>query len=263
MTSDPNRNRDPSDLRLIAHEVRYEQAAFWLNRIGALLTVGFSVVFLVLLGTSAGGARVDFLGNSRLIDYYVPAFVAYGVMAASFLTNTLSLVTRRESGLLKRLRLSPLPSRVLFGSILVSVLIVALVQVLLLLAIGRLGYDVSLPQSVGAFVITLVVGVISFTALSVAMSTVLPNQDTAAPVTSFIFFVLLFLSGLWFPLRPHSTLAAISSVFPVRHFIVAVTDSFSRSHSSWAWKDLLIVAAWGAVASVVALRRFRWTPWSH
>lgn len=96
-------------LRLVAHQVRYEQLSFWVNRIGAIFTLGFSVVFLVMLGSAAGNSRVQFLGNIKLVQYYVPGFVSYGVMVASFTTLAIVLVVRRETGLLKRLRLSPLP----------------------------------------------------------------------------------------------------------------------------------------------------------
>lgn len=191
-------------LRLVAHQVRYEQLAFWVNRVGAVFTIGFSVVFLVLLGSSAGNSRVSYLGNIRLIQYYVPAFVGYGVMAACFTTLAITMVVRRETGLLKRLRLSPLPTSVLLASIFVSTTIVALVQVVVLLLIGRFGYAVAFPHAWAALVVVLLVGIASFSALGVAMSTAIPNQEAAGPVTSIVFFVLLFLSGLWFPLSAHS-----------------------------------------------------------
>src|SRR4029077_11523493 len=132
--------------------------------------------------------------NVKLIQYYVPGFVAYGVMAACFTTLTISIVVRRETGLLKRLRLSPVPTWILLSAIFVSTMIVAFVQVVLLLVIGRVGFDVHLPQAPAAFVVTLIIGALSFTALGVAMSTFIPNQDTAGPVTSIVFFVLVFLS---------------------------------------------------------------------
>jgi ABC-2 type transport system permease protein len=250
-----------SDLRLVAHQVRYEQLSFWRNRTGAIFTVIFSVVFLLLLGASAGSSRIDFLGNIKLIQYYVPGFVAYGVMAACFSTLAISLVFRRESGLLKRLRLSPLPAWALLAAIFVSTLIVALIQVVLLLLVGRLGFGVHLPANLAAFVLALVVGVFAFTALGVAMSTLIPTTEAAGPLTSIVFFVLLFLSGLWFPLQTGSTLAKIAAWFPIRHFIVAVFAPFNAQGSSpWAWHDLAIVAIWGAVACLVAARRFRWAP---
>jgi len=251
-----------ADAKLILRQVRYEQLAFWLNRIGAIFTVGFSVLFLVMLGAAAGNSRVTFLGNIKLVQYYVPGFVAYGVMAACFNTLAIGLVIRRETGLLKRLRLSPVPAWAMLGAIFISTGIVALIQVILLVVIGRVGYGVHFPYSIGAFALALVVGILSFTALGVAMSTLIPNQDAAGPITSVVFFVLLFLSGLWFPLQANSGLAKFSSFFPVRHFLIAVVEPYegTKGTSPWAWHDLLVVAIWGLVASVVAVRRFKWQP---
>lgn len=252
-----------SDLRKVASQVRYEQLAFWRNRVGAIFTVGFSVVFIVLLGTTAGSSRISYLDGVRLVQYYAIGFVAYGVMAACFNTLSIALVVRRETGLLKRLRLSPLPAWALLASIFVSTAVVAVIEVVLTLAIGRGAFAVQMPQHIGAFVLVLLVGVVSFTALGVAMSTLVPNQEAAGPVTSVVFFVLLFLSGLWFPLKPGSALTQFSSWFPLRRFIEAVYASFGvqRSVGTWAWSDLLVMAVWGLVAVVVAVRRFRWAPW--
>ena len=150
----------------------------------------------------------------------------------------------------------------LLSAIFLSTMIVALVQVVVLLMIGRFGYGVHFPQSLGAFLFALLVGILSFTAMGVAISTVIPNQDTAGPLTSTVFFVMLFLSGLWFPIKSNSGLAEFSSYFPVRHFLVAVLDPFNAvpGTSPWAWHDLLVVAIWGAVSTVIAVRRFRWAP---
>ncbi len=255
-------DRATNSWRLLWHQVRYEQMAFWLNRVGAIFTIGFSVLFLVMLGFSAGNARISYLSNIRLIQYYVPGFVAYGVMSACFTTLATTMVVRRETGLLKRLRLSPLPTRVLLGSVLCSTAIISLLQVALLLLIGRFGYAVSFPVNWVAFVLVLIVAMASFSAMGVAMSCVIPNQETAGPITSVVFFVLLFLSGLWFPLPANSALARISGVFPVRHFIQAASAPFElqRGASPWAWRDLLVIALWGAVSIVIALRRFQWSP---
>jgi ABC-2 type transport system permease protein len=251
-----------NDVKLVGRQVRFEQLSFWLNPIGAAFTIGFSVVFLLLLGASAGSSRISFYGNIKLIQYYVPGFVAYGVMAACFNILAITLVNRREMGLLKRLRLSPLPTWALLTAILFSSMIIAAVQVVVLLAVGRIGFDVHLPSYFGAFLLAVVVGMISFSALGVAMSTLVPNQDAAGPIVSIVFFVLLFLSGLWFPLKPGSGLAQFSSYFPVHHFIAAVFAPFDtqKGASPWAWHDLLVVALWGVAGAVVAVRRWKWAP---
>ena len=152
----------------------------------------------------------------------------------------------------------------MLAAIMVSTLIVTFIEVALMLAVGHWAFGVQLPSpasSIVALVAVLVIGAISFGALGIAMSTVIPNQQAAGPVTSTVFFVLLFLSGLWFPLRAHSTLAKISGWFPIRHFITAVFRTFSHPGSSaWAGHDLLVVAIWGAAGALFALRRFKWAP---
>lgn len=249
-------------LRLVVHQVRYEQRAFWVNRFEAMFTVGFSVLFLVMLGASSKNSRISYLHHIKLVQYYTQGFVAYGVMSACFTTLAVNLVVRRETGLLKRLRLSPLPAWSLLVSIFLSTMIVALVQVVLLLLLGRYAYGVHPPHSWLAFVGTLLVGVVCFTALGVAMSTLISNRETAGPATSIVFFVLLFLSGLFFPLAPGSGLAKFSNYFPIRHFIFAISAPFAlqRGASPWAGGDLVVLALWAIGGIIVSLSKFRWAP---
>ena len=71
------------------------------------------------------------------MQYYLGGFVAYGIMAACFTVLAQTLVNRREMGLLKRLRLSPVPTWVLLAAIFVSTIVIAILQVVILLAVGR------------------------------------------------------------------------------------------------------------------------------
>ncbi len=251
------------DLKLVGRQVYYEQLAFWLNPVGASFTLLFSVVFLVLLGATAGNSRISFLGNIRAIQYYVPTFACYGVMAACFNMLSVQLVIRREMGLLKRLRLSPMPTWVMLGGIVGNALVVTIVQVVALLVIGRLGYHVAFPQHLAAFAVVIVIGVVCFTALGVAASTLVPNQDSAGPMISIVFFVLLFLAGLWYPIPNNSGLAKFSNYFPVRHLILAAKRPFGHlapGISPWGWGDIKWMLLWGVIGIIVSLRRWRWEP---
>ncbi len=249
-------------LRMVGRQVYYEQLGFWLNPIGAVFTVGFSVVFLALMGAAAGDARVPFLPGIREIQYYTAGFLAYGVMSACFNNLAISLVVRRETGLLKRLRLSPLPAWAALAAVVVNALVVSAVQILLLLVIARVGYHVAFPRQVAPLVVTLLVGGVCFSALGIAVSTLVPNQEAAGPVVSIGFFALLFLAGLWYPLRRGSAMARFSAYLPVRPMITAVFRPFDlgTGGSGWAWHDIGVMAAWGAAATVVAVRRWRWAP---
>jgi ABC-2 type transport system permease protein len=263
VSSASGRFRGVRDLELVGRQVFYEQLAFWLNPIGASFTLLFSVVFLVLLGATAGNSRVAFLGNIRAVQYYVPAFASYGVMAACFNMLSIQLVIRREMGLLKRLRLSPMPTWVMLGGIVGNAMVVTIVQVVALLLIGRYGYHVAFPPHLGAFVVVIVVGVVCFTALGVAASTLVPNQEAAGPMISIVFFVLLFLAGLWYPIPNKSGLAKVSNYFPVRHLILAAKRPFGHlpaGTSPWPWGDIKWMALWAVIGIIVSLRRWRWEP---
>ena len=165
------------DLRLVARQVYYEQLTFWLNPIGAILTIGFSVVFIVIFESTSQHATVDYLAHVDLGQYYLPAFAAYGVMAACFNILAIQTVNRREMGLLKRLRLSPLSTWMFLAATALSFMVVALIQVVLLLLVGYIGYGVHGPHDVVPFVLVLLVGMVAFTALGLGISTLVPNAD--------------------------------------------------------------------------------------
>jgi ABC-2 type transport system permease protein len=250
-----------SDLRLIGWQVRFEQLSFWLNPIGAIFTIGFSTVFLLIFESTAGRSTVASLGGIRLIQYYVPGFVAYGIMSSCFSVLSIVIVNRREMGLLKRLRLSPAPTWILMSAIFVNTLIVCLIQIVLMLAVGR-AFGVHGPANWVPFLLALVVGIASFTALGMGVSTLLPNADAAGPVVNIVFFIVLAFSGLYYPIPAGSMLANITDFLPVRRMILSLQDSFNNipGTTPWAWKDLLVIAVWGAAGVYLALRRWQWAP---
>src|ERR1700689_757074 len=251
------------DVRLVMRQVRYEQLSFWLNPIGAFFTLGFSTIFLIMLGAIAGHSTIGSgYGKIKLVQYYLGGFVSYGIMAACFTVLAQTLVNRREMGLLKRLRLSPVPTWVLLSAIFLSTIVIAGLQVVILLAVGTAGFGDYLPKHALAFILTIVVGMLSFTALGVGISTLVPNADAAGPMVSIVFFLLLAFSGLWFPIQPGTTLANISGYFPVRHLITAVLASFNLPPGAdpWAWHDLEVMAIWVVVGLFTAARRWQWSP---
>src|SRR6202046_4203777 len=196
------------DLKMVGRQVRYEQLSFWLNPLGAFFTLGFSTIFLVLLGSIAANSKINSgYGPIKMTQYYLASFGAYAIMAACFTVLASTLVNRREMGLLKRLRLSPVPTWSLLSAIFLSTFVVTLLQLGILLGVGTLGYGDYLPVHGLAFVLTIVVGMFSFTALGMGMSTLVPNADAAGPMISIVFFLLLAFSGLYFPITPGSTLA--------------------------------------------------------
>jgi ABC-2 type transport system permease protein len=250
--------RGLSDLPLVGRQLYFEQLAFWLNPIGAGFTIGFSLIFIIFFESLEKNSTVHFL-HFNLGQYYLPAFMAYGVMAACFSVMTITLVNRRELGLLKRLRLSPVPAWMLLVAMFLNWMIIAMIQIALVLVVG-LFYGVHGPHDVAMFIVVVVVGMLSFTAMGVGISVIVPNADSAAPIVSLVFFILIAFSGLYFPIAPHSGLSNVTNFFPIRRLILATVDSFNGISGTSVWDDLGVIALWGVAGAWIGLRRWDWSP---
>ena len=114
------------------------------------------------------------------------------------------------------------------------------------------------PSDWAAITLTLVLAAASFCALGVAVASVISNAEAAPAVAQLVLFPLLFLSGTYMPI--HSQLLnQVAGWLPVRPFNEALTGPLVR-HTGADWRHLAVLAAWGMIGAVVAVRRFRWDP---
>ncbi len=275
-----------SSARLALRQVRFTNKAFWRNPASAFFTFAFPLMFLVIFTALLGGgnmvvARIPLPGgqdfNVQLgrAVYYVGAMATFGVISACFTNIAMTVTFQRDQGILKRVRGTPLPSwSYLFGRV-VHAMFVAAILVTITLAFGRLFYSSHFPTGAPLleFILTLVVGALSFSALALALTSVIPNADAAPPIVNAIILPLLFLSGIFIPLGVNSPqwIRTVSGIFPVRHFADALRRAYLGNVARttpvgvvhpWhiAWGDLLIVAAWGVIGLVLAAWKFSWEP---
>lgn len=252
-------------LRLLAWQVRYEQKSYWRNPASAFFTFAFPLVFLVIFASLNNGATVAFLGGLAYNQYFIPAIIAFGVMSATYTQIAITLSLRRQSGVLKRSRSTPLPAWAVLGGLIASAAVVSVLIAVLTASLGIVAYGVVFPGHLLALVVALLLGAATFCAVGVMVATFVPNADAAPAVVNAVFFPVLFLSGTFFPVQPGSTIARIADVFPVRHFILAVFQAFDPrlppgpTHG-FAWSDLAVLVVWAVAASAIAVRRFRWEP---
>jgi ABC-2 type transport system permease protein len=133
-----------------------------------------------------------------------------------------------------------------------------------LLGIGWVAYRAHVPgRTAAALAVTIIVGAAAFCCLGLALASVIRNQEAAVPTTQALLLPLYFISGVFVAVSilPH-WLVDVASVFPVRHLANALLTAYNPNTTGlgFAWRDLLIVAAWGVGGLIVALRRFSWLP---
>ena len=249
-----------NDLAVAAHQVRYEQKAYWRNPMAAVFTFAFPIIFLIVVGSSAGASKVPGY-TLRYDQYVVVAMLTFGLIAACYTNLAMAICTRRESGVLKRMRGTPIAIGSYMGGLIGSVLIVVAILTVLVVAIGMAFYHLHFPYHVLAVVLTLVVGIVTFCALGLAVTILVPNADAAPAIINGIYFPVVFISGVFYPLAQGSTLARIADWFPIFHMIRALVSAFEGGPGSGlAVHDLVVMLVWAAAALVVTARRFRWEP---
>lgn len=254
-TSSPARR---GTVGLVWHQIRYEQLGFWRNPQSAFFTFVFPVVIFLIFGlVFKGSGKQDFYGGISGLQYYTPTIIALSVMGACYSQLAISLSLRRQTGILKRVRATPLPAWVYFLGLLVHCIVLSIVDTVLILLLSIV-YGVPLPHQWLQIVVVLILGAAVFCALGVAVASLIRNADAAPAVVQFIFFPLVFISGSYFPIQS-TVLNRIADVLPVRPLNQALLDPFALGHG-FNGKYILTLLIWGVVGSFVAVRRFRWDP---
>jgi ABC-2 type transport system permease protein len=188
--------------------------------------------------------------------------LGYGCVSTTFAGLAILLVIRREQGILKRLRATPLPPSTYLAAVLTSIVLVFALETVLMIAIGRAAFDTPLPARAPSLVAALLLGAVSFAALGVALSSVVRSAEGASAVVNAIYLPVSFISGAFFsPASFPAFLEAIADVLPLTYFIELVRNVML--HGSQLWDEptaVAVIAAWGAFGLVVAVRSFRWEP---
>lgn len=252
-----------SGLRLVAHQFRYDQKAFWRNPAAVFFTVAFPVILLLIFATVFGDQTIDVRGGIETTAYYVPAIITVAVISATMQSLAMTLVIAREDGRLKRGRGTPMPAWVFIAGRVGNSIVVALLMLALIAAIGRVLYGVAIPWSqLPEIVAVLAVGSAAFCCLGIALTAAIPSQDAAAPIVNALLLPLYFLSGVFIPEDElPSGVVSFANHFPVRDFFEAFFDAYVPGGSGGVdWGNLAVVAIWGVVGLLLAIRFFRWTP---
>ncbi|MGZ4104168.1 MAG: ABC transporter permease [Actinomycetota bacterium] len=256
-----------SDVALAVRQFRYENRSFWRNPASAFFTFVFPIMFMVIFDAIFGGSSYSPFGKgAKVTDFYTPALMAFSIITACYTNIAMGVVFARESGILKRLRGTPLPSWVyLVARIAVSVFVAALL-VVIIGAFGRVLYGVRIPslRTMPALLVSLAVGAAAFCALGLAVTGFVPNVDAAPAVINASIFPLLFISDVFIPLQKGTPaiITWIADIFPVKHLSHAIITAYNplTQGSGFVGKDLLIMGAWAVAGLLFSLRYFRWEP---
>jgi ABC-2 type transport system permease protein len=254
-----------STVRLVWHQFRYDRRTFMRDPAAMFFTVALPVLFLLLL-VSIFGDEPTTVGDRRIkgSTYYLASILTLTLVSATLVNLAMSVTGARERGVLKRLRSTPLPPWVFMAGRMGTASLVTMAMTLLLVTIGELVYDVSLPaRTLPALLVTVIVATASFCAMALLLTAFIPTLAAAPPITNAVVLPLYFASGIFIPDDElPEAMRVLADVFPVKHLFGALLTVFDPATTGAGFEvvHLGVMAAWGAMALVVAVRSFRWVP---
>jgi ABC-2 type transport system permease protein len=228
-------------------------------------TIGLPLIMLVLFNALFGGETVDTdAGPWAISQFYTGGLAAFTAVSATY-TNLVNVVPiRRDEGILKRWRSTPVPPSVYLAGWVLGALVMALAGVLLQLALGVVAYDLEIDVAkVPAMIVTFVVGVTAFAAMGLAVASLVPNSDSAPAVANATILPLAFVSDVFIPLDDAPRwLEIVGTIFPLRPFVNAFQNTLNPfvEAPGFSWPELGVVAAWGVAGAIVARAKFSWEP---
>ncbi|HEY9351258.1 MAG TPA: ABC transporter permease [Acidothermales bacterium] len=246
---------------------KVEIKQFFREKDALVFTFAFPVILLFIFGSVFGD---DIAPGVSFSQYFVAGMIASGFILVSFQSLAIGIAVERDDGTLKRIEGTPMPRASYFVGKIGLVLVTAVLQTAILLAVGALLFGISLPDS-GAKWFTLawvgLLGVTAGTLLGIAYSSVPRSGRSAAAVVSPVVIVLQFISGVFFVFSQLPTwMQRVAEVFPLKWMAqgirsVFLPDSFETQEPSGSWQHgtiAIVLAVWCVVGLVLCLRTFRW-----
>jgi ABC-2 type transport system permease protein len=243
---------------LFAHEVRMQQLLFWRNRESAVFVFVFPPMLFLLLGAVYDGT----IDGVPAADRLLVGILGYGCANTAFGGLAITLVIGRESGIVKRVRATPLPAATYLAAVLVSTLVVFALQMVLTVTLGLLLYDAEGADSWAAVVPVLLLGGVVFAGLGFGVASLIRSAEGSSAVVNLLVLPMAFLSGSFGPTSGYpDILQAIADVLPLTYLIDLTEAAYLHGDPPTADPGAVaVLAAWGLAGYAVAARRFGWEP---
>jgi ABC transporter DrrB family efflux protein len=198
--------------------------------------------------------------GSRYIDFLIPGLLGMNLLGSGIWGVGFTVVSARQKKLLKRFMATPMRrSDYLLGFILSRLLFLAL-EVAALVGFGWWIFDVGVRGSILALAGVALLGSLSFAGLGLLVASRARTIEGVQGLMNLVMLPMWMLSGTFFSYaRFPDAMQPIVKALPLTGLNDALRAVMIDGTSVWhLGRPLAVVAAWGLISFVLALRLFRW-----
>lgn len=227
--------------------------------LGLFGTVGVPVLVFLALGRVMSSAAAPASPEEAFLRAGLPVFAAILMAIGAVVSLVTVIAIYREGGILKRLRATPLrPATILVAHVLVKLLFAALTLGILIVA-GRRFYAPGSLLDVIRFAAALLFTTCSLLSVGFLIASVVPTARFAQPLASVIFYPMIALSGLFYPLSLLPPwLEAVARVNPLTPAVSLLGGVWRGDPLTFHLWDAAAIALVFVVCTALSARVFRW-----
>lgn len=225
------------------------------------MAVGFTilmpVMLVVLIGLVWGNAPDPKLSGYGGLDAMVPAYFALIIVIAGLINLPIALAVRREQGILRRFRATPLRPAFVLGSQVLVNLLLATTGAVLLIVVGRALFNLRLPADPLAVTLAFILSGLSFFAMSFIVAGLARTSDAARSIGLALYFPMMMLSGAAFPRASMpQALQAATAWLPMTQVVTLLQGLWVGT--GWNLVAVTVLIGMLIAGVLIATRTFRW-----
>ncbi len=227
--------------------------------LGFIGTVVIPVVVFLVVGRLLGRRASTSPGGLEFMTSGLPVLAAIMIALSAVLSLVTIVSIYRESGILKRLRATPIrPHTILTAHVLVKLLLTAL-TLALLMAAGKRYYPVGLSFPIGAFTLALLFSTFSILSIGFVIASLVPTARFAQPIATVILYPMLGLCGLFVPIESlPPAMQALSRIVPLTYAVSLLKGIFSGDGWAAHTGDVAALVVVFIVCTALSAKVFRW-----
>jgi ABC-2 type transport system permease protein len=226
--------------------------------IGLGVGLGLPILLLVILGLIPGTREPSSdLGGLSYFALLYPILVAVTILSQSINMLPRNLIKYRETGILRRLSVTPVPPSWLLAAQIVINLAIAVIGIILLTAVGVAVFGLEPPRDIPGVLLAYFLTITSLFSIGLFIAAVVRSDALAQGIGGILFFALLFFGGLWIP-RPlmPAVLLDISNWIPLGASVAVMQNAMQGTALSL--QPLLALIGYTVILGYLSVRLFQW-----
>ncbi|HLQ04471.1 MAG TPA: ABC transporter permease [Verrucomicrobiae bacterium] len=197
--------------------------------------------------------------NLKYVDFLTPGIVGMTIMQLGIAGVMFTFVVDRQRGVIRRIMATPISRRNYMAAHVLERLILAVLQVLILLAVAVFAFKVTIVGSLGTVLLMSVLGSVMFLCFGFAVTGFVTTENQAPAIMQLVTLPQMFLSGVFFSRDAvPAFLKPVSDVLP----LTFLNDALRQISTAGATLgdlpgDVIGIVIWSVVTFVIAFRFFK------